>query len=114
MKFMMHERRKDIPLIVNGASSIAQPGGLACLSSYGIKELEQGTLNNSTIIRNQRLASQNVDHGFSHVILEDVARVVGVMVDMCEIRKELDSFRRDNEVAGNRRMGRGLYLEISY
>nr|XP_043628700.1 U-box domain-containing protein 44-like [Erigeron canadensis] len=59
---------------------------------------------------NQGLASQKLDNGFANDIIEDIARAVGVMVDPSEIRKELDSFRRDKEEAENRKERAEVYF----
>ncbi|KAK8984235.1 hypothetical protein V6N11_029552 [Hibiscus sabdariffa] len=52
---------------------------------------------------NQGLRDQKRDQGFANDILEEIARAVGVPVEPSEISKELASFRREIEEAGNRK-----------
>ncbi|KAJ0478741.1 putative adaptor protein Cbl domain superfamily [Helianthus annuus] len=58
----------------------------------------------------QGLASQKLDNGFANDIIVDIARAVGVTVEPSEIRKELDSFKREKEEAENRKERAEVYL----
>ncbi|XVF38324.1 hypothetical protein REPUB_Repub20aG0091600 [Reevesia pubescens] len=61
---------------------------------------------------NQGLRDQKRDQGFANDILEEIARAVGVPVEPSEISKELASFRREIEEAGNRKeRAEVLFLE---
>ncbi|KAJ9556668.1 hypothetical protein OSB04_011282 [Centaurea solstitialis] len=51
----------------------------------------------------QGLTSQKLDQGFANDIIEEIAKAVGVTVEPSEIRKELDSFKREKEEAQNRK-----------
>lgn len=59
---------------------------------------------------NQGLTSQTRDQCFANDIIEDIARVVGVTVEPSEIRKELDSFKREKEEAENRKERAEVYF----
>ncbi|KAE8670390.1 ARM repeat superfamily protein isoform 1 [Hibiscus syriacus] len=52
---------------------------------------------------NQGLRDQKRDQCFANDMLEEIARAVGVPVEPSEISKELASFRREIEEAGNRK-----------
>ncbi|OMO95612.1 Armadillo [Corchorus olitorius] len=52
---------------------------------------------------NQGLRDQKRDQGFANDMLQEIARAVGVPVEPSEISKELASFRREKEEAGNRK-----------
>ncbi|XP_039000091.1 U-box domain-containing protein 44-like [Hibiscus syriacus] len=52
---------------------------------------------------NQGLRDQKRDQCFANDMLEEIARAVGVPVEPSEINKELASFRREIEEAGNRK-----------
>ncbi|KAK9050105.1 hypothetical protein SSX86_030925 [Deinandra increscens subsp. villosa] len=56
------------------------------------------------------LASQKLDNGFANDIIVDIARAVGVTVEPSEIRKELDSFKREKEEAENRKERAEVYF----
>ncbi|KAI7748654.1 hypothetical protein M8C21_012454, partial [Ambrosia artemisiifolia] len=58
----------------------------------------------------QGLASQKLDNGFANDIIVDIARAVGVTVEPFEIRKELDSFKREKEEAENRKERAEVYF----
>lgn len=58
----------------------------------------------------QGLASQKLDNGFANDIIVDIARAVGVTVEPSEIRKELDSFKREKEEAENRKERAEVYF----
>ncbi|XWS08895.1 hypothetical protein CRYUN_Cryun40dG0039700 [Craigia yunnanensis] len=61
---------------------------------------------------NQGLRDQKRDQGFANDMLEEIARAVGVPVEPSEISKELASFRREVEEAGNRKeRAEVLFLE---
>ncbi|WRX20589.1 U-box domain - like 10 [Theobroma cacao] len=61
---------------------------------------------------NQGLRDQKHDQGFANDMLEEIARAVGVPVEPSEISKELASFRREIEEAGNRKeRAEVLFLE---
>ncbi|XWS13752.1 hypothetical protein CRYUN_Cryun36dG0065000 [Craigia yunnanensis] len=61
---------------------------------------------------NQGLRDQKRDQGFANDMLEEIARAVGVPVEPSEISKELASFRREIEEAGNRKeRAEVLFLE---
>ncbi|KVH91275.1 Armadillo, partial [Cynara cardunculus var. scolymus] len=51
----------------------------------------------------QGLTNQKLDQGFANDIIKDIAKAVGVTVEPSEIRKELDSFKREKEEAQNRK-----------
>ncbi|KAI3693143.1 hypothetical protein L6452_32973 [Arctium lappa] len=51
----------------------------------------------------QGLTNQKLDQGFANDMIEDIAKAVGVTVEPSEIRKELDSFKREKEEAQNRK-----------
>ncbi|GJU55907.1 U-box domain-containing protein 44-like protein [Tanacetum coccineum] len=51
----------------------------------------------------QGLASHKHDNGFANDIIMEIARVVGVSVEPSEIRKELDSFKREIEETENQK-----------
>ncbi|KAL8210294.1 hypothetical protein R6Q57_007026 [Mikania cordata] len=58
----------------------------------------------------QGLASQKLDNGFANDIIVDIARAVGVTVEPSEIRKELNSFKREKEEAENRKERAEVYF----
>ncbi|KAK1418821.1 hypothetical protein QVD17_27968 [Tagetes erecta] len=58
----------------------------------------------------QGLASQKLDNGFANDIIVEIARAVGVTVEPSEIRKELDSFKREKEEAENRKERAEVYF----
>ncbi|KAA3454546.1 U-box domain-containing protein 44-like [Gossypium australe] len=61
---------------------------------------------------NQGLRDQKRDQCFANDMLEEIARAVGVPVEPSEISKELASFRREIEEAGNRKeRAEVLFLE---
>ncbi|OMO54718.1 Armadillo [Corchorus capsularis] len=61
---------------------------------------------------NQGLRDQKRDQGFANDMLQEIARAVGVPVEPSEISKELASFRREKEEAGNRKeRAEVLFLE---
>ncbi|XVE81718.1 hypothetical protein DITRI_Ditri15bG0088100 [Diplodiscus trichospermus] len=61
---------------------------------------------------NQGLRDQKRDQGFANDMLEEIAMAVGVPVEPSEISKELASFRREMEEAGNRKeRAEVLFLE---
>ncbi|MBA0830847.1 hypothetical protein Goarm_015348 [Gossypium armourianum] len=61
---------------------------------------------------NQGLRDQKHDQCFANDMLEEIARAVGVPVEPSEISKELASFRREIEEAGNRKeRAEVLFLE---
>ncbi|XP_071732552.1 U-box domain-containing protein 43-like [Rutidosis leptorrhynchoides] len=56
------------------------------------------------------LASQKFNQGFANDLIEDIARAVGVNVDPTEIKRELDSFKREKEEAENRKERAEVYF----
>ncbi|KAL4567291.1 hypothetical protein LXL04_022871 [Taraxacum kok-saghyz] len=59
---------------------------------------------------NEGLANQKLDQGFANDIIADIATAVGVVVEPSEIRKELDSFKREKEEAENRKERAEVYF----
>ena len=74
---------------------------VACQSQLKIVEkLDQG------------LQEHKVDQTFANIILEDIARAVGVPIEPSEISKELDIFRKEKEEAAARKeQAEVLFLE---
>lgn len=52
---------------------------------------------------NQGLTDHKLDQEFANDMLKEIAKAVGVAVEPSEIRKELESFRREKEEAANRK-----------
>ncbi|CAH1412242.1 unnamed protein product [Lactuca virosa] len=59
---------------------------------------------------NEGLMNQKLDQGFANDIIEDIAMAVGVVIEPSEIRKELDSFKREKEEAENRKERAEVYF----
>lgn len=63
---------------------------------------------------NEGLMNQKLDQGFANDIIEDIAMAVGVVIEPSEIRKELDSFKREKESRKPKRKSRSLFLGTNY
>ncbi|KAI3700834.1 hypothetical protein L2E82_45473 [Cichorium intybus] len=59
---------------------------------------------------NEGLMNQKHDQAFANGIIEDIAMAVGVNIEPSEIRKELDSFKREKEEAENRKERAEVYF----